>query len=1289
MPSIPQNNSFTISLWVKPSSINGIQEFLHQNTSPNAFYIGTHTGILRCGDSYQSTGINIVNNIWQHLIIVRNFMNNVKIYFNGSLLGTSNSDISLGGLTTDPLVFGNQYGQFGEFFNGILDDIAIYNRALSQSEITQLYNANSCIANITTPDTSICRGSSITLNAAAVNSTSVTDINGNVYPTVNIGSQTWMQKNLNVSKYKNGDIIPKVTDPTQWRTINTGAWCWYNNDSASNATTYGKLYNWYAVNDPRGLAPEGWHVPSDGEWNTMVKSLDSSVDTTCIGCYQGNLVGGWLKSTNNWIGTNVGADNRTGFTALPGGSRKYEGSFFPIGVGYTGFWWTRSLVNSNAAMARSIDVSFSGIARADYLNNQGLSVRAIRNTPTYLWSTGATTPSITVSPTVTTKYYCTVSDGVNICKDSVTVTVSTITTNLITADTIKVCGTSTQISATTGLSSYNWSNGANTTSTTVTSGGWYKCTANNGACTAVDSVYVSLFNPKITQNDTTVCAGTPLTLTVNNNTALTSSLPANLRNGLVGYWPFNGNANDESGNGNHGTVNGATLTSDRFGNNNKAYNFTGSTTIPSYIEGNCNSFPTGNRTVSFWFFGNDIGVGSAGRSLLGYGGQTCGQSWLMNIDNFDNGGNIFEVQGHCRNQQVLFNYGANHPNGRWVHWVITTDNSNGTRFYLDGINVKNDPIFINQTIVAGKKFIFGAYISTDGTAYGWDSNCNPFNGFLDDIAIYNRALSSNEIQQLYSGTSYLWSTGATTQSISVIPTATTSYIATVSNGINTCKDTVKITVANITSLSPAAIFGPVDVCAAIGSDTASIPVNYRINKIANAASYVWTVPAGATLLSGQGDTSIFVRFRSSFVSGAITVKSVSTCNISSATRSLTVFKRVAAAPAAIQNQFSPTSIAAVTNVTGSVSQIYRIRKVPYATSYNWYLNRGTNASITHINPAGVNDTAVIVTFASCFVRDTLSVKSVTPCSISAAKTVIMSSSTSPTTVVGITTVGGDFAVCVGSTKIFTAVANTPTTSQVRIASYRWTKPANTTITAASSDSSSITLSINTGFTGGSISARGVSSCGVIGTVACSAVLQFLPPTPLSIGSSTNSYNACINNSITYTALVGTTTTAQAPAASFRWTRPNNTTITSASADSSSITLLFNSGYTGGIISVRSLSRCGTQSAARTRTLTNTGCTIGSKSSLPITSNNVNAFEVNLFPNPSVGAFKLFIKNTATERKFNSTAIVKVIDAQGRMMKSFTTYTNQVVSIGNELKSGVYMVEVRIGEEVKVVRAVKF
>jgi len=1292
-------NEVSISTWISVSNwpqLNQIENyFLSKQSSLGNNQVGFHSYIFsgttstpvkaitnryKNGSSSTFGSVSIINNnlgsgVWYNIIYTHNNSFD-KIYIDGILVDSQNS-VQLGGTNTAPLIFGCLNNYLGNF-NGKIDDIAIYNRALTQSEITQLYNSNSCIANITNNDTTICRGSSVTLNAAAVNSASVTDINGNVYPTVNIGAQTWMQKNLNVSKYKNGDIIPQVTNATQWAALTTGAWCWYNNDSATYAATYGKLYNWYAVNDPRGLAPEGWHMPSDGEWNKLVKFLDLNADTSGV-FLQSNLAGGTLKEAGllNWSSPNIGATNISGFSGLPGGYRDNLGQYNSLR--FLGLWWSNFAFNSSNSYKRGVGYNDSGFGRDYFGNTCGFSVRALRNTPTYLWSTGATTPSITVSPTVTTKYYCTVSDGVNTCKDSVTVTVSTITTNLITADTLKVCGTSTTISATTGLTSYAWSNGANTASTTVTSSGWYKCTTTNGACTAVDSVYVSLFNPKITQNDTTVCAGTPLTLTVNNNTALTSSLPNNLRNGLVGYWPFNGNANDESGNGNNGTVNGANLTFDRNGIFNSAYSFNNNeikVNIP-------NSLFSSNFTISTWIYLDSSSSNTnyptfitEQNSYLTFQieiwpiGATPKVNFYF-LNNYQMPGLQVE-DGHVQ-ANVYFN--------KWIN--LTLVNSNG----INKLFLNSNLISTSQTSSVLQGVGNGSYLKFGN---GDLLPIELFVGKMDDISIYNRALSSTEVLQLYNGNSYLWSTTATTPTITVTPTATTSYIATVSNGINTCKDTVKITVTNITSLSPTTIFGALDVCSAIGADTASVPVNYKINKIANAASYVWTVPAGATLLSGQGDTSIFVRFRSSFVSGAITVKSVSTCNVSSAVKSVTVYKRVAAAPTAIQKEFSPTSIVAVTNVTGSVSQIYRIKKVLYATSYNWYLNRGTNASITHINAAGVNDTAVIVTFASCFVKDTLSVKSVTPCSISTAKTVVMSASTTPATVSVIGTQAGDFAVCIGSSKSFTAIPNTPSATQTAIAKYRWTVPANSIITSATTDSATITVSFNTGFTGGSLSVKGISSCNVVGTTATTSVLQFLPPTPASIGSSTNSYNACINSSVTYTAIVGTATTAQAPAASFRWTRPNNTTITSASADSSSITVRFNTGYTGGVISVKSQSRCGTLSAARSQSLTHTGCALGTKLSQPITTSYNNSFEVSLYPNPTANAFKLLIKNNKVAGTISSTsAIVKVIDIQGRMIKSFQANTNQVIAIGNELKPGVYMVEVRVGEEVKVVRAVKF
>ena len=157
----------------------------------------------------------------------------------------------------------------------------------------------------------------------------VTDYDGNTYKTVKIGKQIWMAENLNVSHYRNGDIIPEVKNPDEWSKLTTGAWCYYENDS-ENGKTYGKLYNWFAVNDPRGLAPEGWHIPTDAEWTHLTEYLGGKeIEKTYQGIYYWEIadVGGKLKATTLWKSPNEGATNSSGFTAFPGGYRYDDGDF--------------------------------------------------------------------------------------------------------------------------------------------------------------------------------------------------------------------------------------------------------------------------------------------------------------------------------------------------------------------------------------------------------------------------------------------------------------------------------------------------------------------------------------------------------------------------------------------------------------------------------------------------------------------------------------------------------------------------------------------------------------------------------------------------------------------------------------------------------------------------------------------------------------------------------------------------------------------------------------------------
>jgi uncharacterized protein (TIGR02145 family) len=139
----------------------------------------------------------------------------------------------------------------------------------------------------------------------------VSDVDGNTYKVVIIGTQVWMAENLKTTKYSDGTPIPLVTDNTAWSNLTTPGYCWYNNDSATIAQTYGALYNWYTVNTGN-LCPAGWHVPTDAEWTILITYLGGE-----------DVAGGKLKEagTAHWSSPNTGATNETGFTALPGGFR--------------------------------------------------------------------------------------------------------------------------------------------------------------------------------------------------------------------------------------------------------------------------------------------------------------------------------------------------------------------------------------------------------------------------------------------------------------------------------------------------------------------------------------------------------------------------------------------------------------------------------------------------------------------------------------------------------------------------------------------------------------------------------------------------------------------------------------------------------------------------------------------------------------------------------------------------------------------------------------------------------
>jgi len=193
------------------------------------------------------------------------------------------------------------------------------------------------------------------------------DIDGNQYDVIKIGNQIWMKENLKVSKYRNGEAIPTGLVNTVWANTNKGAYAIYNNDNTNNVR-YGKLYNWYAVNDSRGLCPSGWHIPSESDWSTLLSYLGGR-----LAC------GGKLKSigTSYWYSPNSDATNVSGFSALPGGYRNDDGSF--NNIRYYAFFWSATEYDYSNAWNRDLFFNIGSVDRNNYFKQNGFSVRCLKD----------------------------------------------------------------------------------------------------------------------------------------------------------------------------------------------------------------------------------------------------------------------------------------------------------------------------------------------------------------------------------------------------------------------------------------------------------------------------------------------------------------------------------------------------------------------------------------------------------------------------------------------------------------------------------------------------------------------------------------------------------------------------------------------------------------------------------------------------------------------------------------------------------------------------------------------
>ena len=250
---------------------------------------------------------------------------------------------------------------------------------------------------LTASDNSVCAGTTVTLSvsigdqnasnascgAPNVHNPNLTygtmvDQDGNTYKTIAIGSQLWMAENLRTAKYRNGEMIPNVTDSVLWGNLTTGAWAHYNNDS-QNECPHGKLYNWYTVKDSRNLCPTGWHVPNEDEWTTVINFLDPNANG---GNTSPNTAGTKMKSAEPqyWLNPSINGSNESGFSGLASGLRPGNESPFNL-LGYFSYFWssTEHGTGNFAGRYHRLYRASENVDGAAASSRMGFSVRCIKD----------------------------------------------------------------------------------------------------------------------------------------------------------------------------------------------------------------------------------------------------------------------------------------------------------------------------------------------------------------------------------------------------------------------------------------------------------------------------------------------------------------------------------------------------------------------------------------------------------------------------------------------------------------------------------------------------------------------------------------------------------------------------------------------------------------------------------------------------------------------------------------------------------------------------------------------
>ncbi len=471
---------------------------------------------------------------------------------------------------------------------------------------------------------------------------------------------------------------------------------------------------------------------------------------------------------------------------------------------------------------------------------------------------------------------------------------------------------------------------------------------------------------------------------------------------------------------------------------------------------------------------------------------------------------------------------------------------------------------------------------------------------------------------------------------------------------------------------PGAITGPTDACPYIGTLT---NVQYSIAAVPNATSYNWTLPANVSLVSGGGTTTINVTFNTGYVTSLIRVRAVANCGTSS-DRTLSVAASTYAMPGIISG---PTNACAYINLGNEAT--YTIRKVTNAASYIWNVPAGATIA-SHPGGAGVNDTIITVSYDNSFVSGTNISVQAAGCVPSAARN-LQVLRVAPSTALGL--ISGSTNACPYMVSA-TNPAGIPVTYMIRksssATSYTWTAPAGATITAhpdgTGINDTTIQITYSAGFSSGAVTVYYTNACG-------NSPVRSLSVTKLSAGAASNvdiiQTGFCPNREYTYT-LAG----MPANATSVLWGVPPGGTLVSGQG-STSITVSYPATAVTGNITATPYNNCsnaGTRIVAIKLPACPPGPRPGQAKTLQAIAVPEQVLEVNVFPNPSINDFKLAITPVSRE-----VIIVRVLDLSGRELSRTNVQPYETVSLGNHLKAGAYMIEVRQGKQVKTTRVTKF